>query len=101
MKWENLKNQIETQNKLPKDEISLDYVGITNFKTLLVINRAGRLIYLTPTIEATINLPAKMKGAHMSRLCESVVEIINDERNAHQSVEELSLKVLKRLKEKH
>lgn len=96
-----MKNQIETQNEKPMNEISLDYVGITNFKTLLVITREGKTFHLTPVIEATINLPAEMKGAHMSRICESVVEIINDERNAHHSVEELALQVLKKLKEKH
>jgi len=96
-----LKKQIETQNTLPTDEISLDFVGITNFKTLLVITRNGKTFHLTPVIEATINLPANMKGAHMSRISESVVEIINDERNAHNSVEELSVQVLKILREKH
>ncbi len=79
----------------------MDYVGITNFKTLLVITRNEKTFHLTPVIEATINLPADMKGAHMSRISESVIEIINDERNAHNSVEELSLQVLKKLKEKH
>ena len=96
-----MKKQIETQNERPKDEISLDYVGITNFKTLLVITRDGKTFHLAPLIEATINLPANMKGAHMSRISESIVEIINDERNAHNSVEELSLQVLRKLKEKH
>ena len=96
-----MKKQIETQNEKPENEISLDYVGITNFKTLLVITREGKTFHLTPVIEATINLPAEIKGAHMSRISESVVEIINDERNAHNSVEELSLKVLAILKEKH
>lgn len=96
-----MKKQIETQNEKPTNEISLDYVGITNFKTLLVITREGKTFHLTPLIEATINLPAEVKGAHMSRISESVVEIINDERNAHNSVEELSLQVLRKLKEKH
>ena len=96
-----MKKQIETQNEKPENEISLDYVGITNFKTLLVITREGKTFHLTPVIEATINLPAEIKGAHMSRISESVVEIINDERNAHNSVEELSLQVLTILKEKH
>jgi GTP cyclohydrolase-4 len=96
-----LKKQIETQNEKPTIEISLDYVGITNFKTLLVITRNGKTFHLTPIIEATINLPADIKGVHMSRISESVVEIINDERNAHNSVEELSLQVLHKLKEKH
>jgi GTP cyclohydrolase-4 len=96
-----LKKQIETQNTKPADEISLDFVGITNFKTLLVITRNGKTFHLTPVIEATINLPADIKGAHMSRISESIIEIINDERNAHNSVEELSLQVLRILREKH
>ena len=96
-----MKKQIETQNTKPEDEISLDFVGITNFKTLLIITRNGKTFHLAPKIEATINLPADIKGVHMSRISESVVEIINDERNAHNSVEELSLQVLRKLKEKH
>lgn len=96
-----MKNQIETQNTRPEEEISLDYVGISNFKTLLVVTRNGKTFHLTPLIEATINLPANIKGAHMSRISESIIEIINDERNAHNSVEELSLQVLTKLKEKH
>jgi len=37
----------------------------------------------------------------MSRISESIVEIINDERNAHNSVEELSIQVLNILGKKH
>lgn len=96
-----LKNQIETQNERPTNEISLDSVGISQFKSLLLIKRNGKTFHLTPTIEVSINLPADIKGVHMSRICESVVDIINDERNAHHSVEEMSIQVLKRLKELH
>lgn len=93
--------QIETQNLPPNSRFKLDQVGIVNLKTLLVINRNGKKFRLIPTINVTINLPSQIKGAHMSRIVESIQDTLNFELHTHKSVEEMALNTLYRLEEKH
>lgn len=93
--------QIETQNFIPNSKFKLDEVGITNLKTLLVINRNGKMFRLIPSIKVTINLPSQIKGAHMSRIVESIQEILNSELHTHRSVEGMALETLCRLAERH
>ncbi|MFX0093491.1 MAG: GTP cyclohydrolase, FolE2/MptA family [Candidatus Hodarchaeota archaeon] len=93
--------QIETQNMPPRSKFKLEKVGITNLKTLLVINRNGKMFRLIPTIKVTINLPSQIKGAHMSRIVESIQDTLHSELHPHKSVEEMALDTLYRLEEKH
>jgi GTP cyclohydrolase-4 len=49
----------------------------------------------------TIDLPAELKGIHMSRLVESMTEAVTDQFRVHSSVEELQIDILNALQRKH
>lgn len=90
------------QNKKPKIRENLERVGITNLRTIVMTNWKGRKYNFVPEIELTIDLDKKKRGAHMSRLIESITEIIEEEIEIrHGSLEEVERDILKRLKEKH
>jgi len=70
---------IETQNEEPKHRIHLSKVGVKNLKTFVVTERSGMRHHIVPTVEITIDLPADLKGIHMSRLVESMTEELSDQ----------------------
>lgn len=92
---------IDTQNERPKHRIQLKKVGIKGLKTFFITEKGGLRHHYIPTVELTIDLPAEIKGIHMSRLVESMTEIISDEFSVHPSVEELQIRILEALAEKH
>ncbi len=92
----------ETQDNRPVVREDLERVGITNLKTIMIINWKGREYRFIPEIEITVDLEKSRKGAHMSRFVESVAELIEGEVGLrHNSIEELGKSILERLKEKH
>ncbi len=92
---------IETQNERPRHRIQLNRVGVKNLKTFLITERSGLRHHLIPKIEITIDLPADLKGVHMSRLVESMTEVISEEFSVYPSVEELQIRILEALQKKH
>ncbi len=76
-------------------------MGVKNLKTFLITERSGLRHHIIPTVEMTIDLPADLKGIHMSRLVESMTEIISDQFSVHESIEELQIKILEALQERH
>jgi GTP cyclohydrolase-4 len=91
----------ETQNEEPRHRIHLSRVGIRNLKTFVITERSGLRYHLIPKVEITIDLPAELKGIHMSRLVESMTEAITDQFRVHSSVEELQIDILDALGQKH
>lgn len=92
----------ETQDNRPVVKEDLERVGITNLRTIIIINWNGREYRFIPEIEITVDLDKSKKGAHMSRLVESIAELIEIESGSrHNSIEELGKSVLERLSEKH
>lgn len=92
----------ETQDDLPKIQENLERVGISNLKTLIKINWKGKEYKFIPEIEITIDLNKKKKGAHMSRLIESITELLEKEiQIKYNSIEELEKHILMSLREKH
>jgi GTP cyclohydrolase-4 len=92
----------DTQDQIPNTEgIQLHEVGVRNLKTILLVQRQERDFRLFPTVEIAIDLPENIKGAHMSRLVESMTDVLTDESTKHSSVEEMSAKVLFELSKKH
>lgn len=90
------------QDSKPQVCEELERVGISNLKTLVVTTWKGREYRFLPEIELTIDLKEEKRGAHMSRLIESISEIIEDEaQSPHSSMEELAKKILDRVREKH
>ena len=92
---------IDTQNEKPKHRIHLKKVGVKNLKTFIITERSGLRHHIIPTIEMTIDLPAELKGIHMSRLVESMTEVISDEFSVYNSIEELQIQILRALQELH
>ncbi len=91
----------DTQNETPKHRIQLKRVGVKNLKTFIITERSGLRHHIIPTIEMTIDLPAELKGIHMSRLVESMTEVISDEFSVYKSVEELQIQILNALQKLH
>ena len=92
---------IETQNEKPKHRIHLSKVGVKNLKTFVVTERSGLRHHIVPKVEITIDLPADLKGIHMSRLVESMTEELSDQFMVHPSIEEIQIKILEGLAKKH
>ncbi len=76
-------------------------MGVKNLKTFIVTERSGVRHHILPEVEITIDLPADLKGVHMSRLVESMTEELSDQFRVHSSLEEVQIKVLDGLSEKH
>lgn len=92
---------VDTQNEKPKHRIQLSKVGVKNLKTFVVTDRSGIRHHIVPKVEFTIDLPADLKGVHMSRLVESMTEEISNQFRVHPSIEELQIKILEGLTQKH
>ena len=92
---------VETQNEKPLHRIHLSKVGVKNLKTFVVTERSGIRHHIVPTVEITIDLPADLKGVHMSRLVESMAEELSDQFRVHPSIEDIQIKILEGLVQKH
>ncbi|MHA2226005.1 MAG: GTP cyclohydrolase, FolE2/MptA family [Candidatus Hodarchaeales archaeon] len=91
----------ETQDQTPIVSLSLDEVGVTDFKTQVSITRGKKVYRYTTTVSVVINLPSSRKGAHLSRFVETISEILSSEIHTHYSLEEMSIHVLRKLNELH
>jgi len=90
------------QDNKPQVQEDLKRVGVTNLRTVILAEWKGRKYTLTPKIELTIDLDKKRRGAHMSRLVESITETIAEETILrHGSIEEVGKSILERLEKKH
>jgi len=89
----------ETQDRVPEHPGELERVGVTNLRTLVKTRAGYRFV---PTIEVTVDLAPDKKGAHMSRLVESIVELVEEESSeVQENFESLCRSVLERLEKKH
>ncbi|MFX0086172.1 MAG: GTP cyclohydrolase I FolE2 [Candidatus Hodarchaeota archaeon] len=91
----------DTQDQAPTVPLSLDEVGLTDFKTQISITRGTKLYRYITTINVVINLPSSKKGVHMSRFVESISEVLSGEIHTHYSLEQMSIHVLSKLNELH
>lgn len=92
----------DTQDNLPKIQEDLERVGITNLRTIITTNWKGKDYRFIPKIEVTLNLDKKKKGVHMSRLVESISEVVEKKiKKKYGSIEELEKNILEEIKKKH
>jgi len=97
-----MRGEIELQDKKPEIKESLERVGITGLKSIVMTNWKNRKYNFVPEIELTLDLDKERKGIHMSRLVESIAECIEEEVEIrHGSLEEVEKSILEKLKEKH
>jgi GTP cyclohydrolase-4 len=92
---------LETQDQKPEIQLSLDEVGITDFRTQISITRGTKIYRYTTNITVVINLPQFKKGVHMSRIIESIAEILSTKTGSFYSLEEMSIQVVKELNSRH
>ena len=95
--------QKETQEQEPSIHLSLEEVGITDFKGQITITRGTKIYRYTTNITVVINLSSSKKGVHMSRFIESISEILSSKtgKNEYYSLEEMSIQVLEELNARH
>ena len=93
----------DTQDQSPNIQLSLDEVGISDFRAQITVTRGTKIYRYTTNISVVINLPANRKGVHMSRLIESISEILSKKARKEDffSLEEMSIQVLKELNTRH
>ena len=90
------------QDDKPAVQEDLERVGVTNLRTIVLTEWKGRKYTFTPKIELVIDLDRKKRGAHMSRLVESITESIEEEIVLrHGSLEDVGKSILEKLAGKH
>jgi GTP cyclohydrolase-4 len=93
--------EYETQDQIPDVQLSLDEVGIKDFKIQITVTRGTKIYRYTANVDVVINLSSTKKGVHMSRIVESISEILSSEAQPFYSLEEMSTHVFKKLFERH
>ncbi len=97
-----LKQQLDTQDRLPKVKETIDRVGIAGLRTGLRLCSPSGEACFTADIDLYIDLDDARKGIHMSRLVESINEMISKgSRVPKDSFERLGMDILDELQKRH
>lgn len=92
----------DVQNDVPKYQYDIPLVGIEKLKAYVPIHWHNNSYHLLCTFNVFVNLPAKQKGIHMSRIPESIYDVVRKTINTtHTSLEELLVHIKDKLLEKH
>ncbi|MBI4363090.1 MAG: GTP cyclohydrolase I FolE2 [Euryarchaeota archaeon] len=94
----------DIQSLHPTVPINLTRVGITGVKKLVEVSRPGarRPIILISDFDLFVDLPARMKGANLSRNMEAMNEVLEEAvRRPIYEIEDLCGEVARRLLERH
>ena len=87
---------------MPKVKESIDRVGISGLRTGLKLSTNSGETYFTAEIDLFIDLDTERKGIHMSRLVESINEVISKgSRQPKDSFESLGVDILTELRNRH
>jgi GTP cyclohydrolase IV len=94
--------QEATQDRVPKVRETIDRVGIAGLRTVIRLNTGSGETEFLADIDLYIDLDPERKGIHMSRLVESVNEIISKgSRQSKDSFESLGVDILSEVKKRH
>ena len=96
--------QKPTQDRAPKVKEAIDRVGISGLKAALKLKSGNRIAeeHFLADVSLFIDLDPERKGIHMSRLVESINEIISQgARSAKESFEEIGKDILSELQKRH
>jgi GTP cyclohydrolase-4 len=92
----------DVQNHRVPDNFRLSRVGVTGVKKPIQIARGDLVITLMPTISLYVDLPARQRGAHMSRNVEVVAELVDESVcRPHPSLEDLCATLSRGLLDRH
>lgn len=91
-----------TQDRLPKVKEIIDRVGVSGLKTSLRLSSPSGDAHFAADIDLFIDLPEDRKGIHMSRLVESINDVISKgSLRSRASFEKLGMDILLELKKRH
>lgn len=96
--------QRETQDLAPKVKETIDKVGVSGLKAALKLRTSGkgREEHFLADIDLFIDLDTEKKGIHMSRLVESINEVISKRsEETKESFEGIGKDILSELQERH
>ncbi len=97
-----LKEQLDTQDRLPKVKETIDRVGISGLRTGIRLSSKSGGAFFTADVDLYIDLDDARKGIHMSRLVESINEVISKgSRVPKDSFESLGMDILAELQKRH
>ncbi len=97
-----LKQQLDTQDRLPKVKETIDRVGVAGLKTAVRLCAGGGESFFTAEVDLFIDLDGSRKGIHMSRLVESINEVVSKgSRTAKDSFERIGMDILAELQKRH
>ncbi|MFQ5908536.1 MAG: GTP cyclohydrolase MptA [Thermoplasmata archaeon] len=92
----------DVQSRPAELRFKLTRVGVTGVKKPVHIRRPGRSDTLTADFDVFVDLPATMKGSHLSRNLEVVSEIVEESvQDPVPSLEDLCADIARRLLERH
>ncbi|MCJ2554850.1 MAG: GTP cyclohydrolase MptA [Candidatus Thermoplasmatota archaeon] len=92
----------DVQSRPAELRFKLTRVGVTGVRKPVHIRRPGRSDTLTAGFEVFVDLPATMKGVHLSRNLEVVSEIVEESvRDPVPSLEDVCADIARRLLERH
>ncbi len=78
----------------------INKVGVSNILTKFKVNYKSKIENYTGNIDVYIDLKKNKKGIHMSRIIESINEVV-ESNNLSKSIEEIELRILNTLRNKH
>ncbi len=94
----------DVQSMRPNRKFHLTRVGIKGVRKLLYIKRDDRIVPLTARISACVDLPAELKGIHMSRNVEVINEVVEEStkgKKEFESLEEVMMVICQGLLKRH
>jgi GTP cyclohydrolase-4 len=89
-----------TQDKMPGVMERIDRVGVENVRTHLKIERAGTTLFHLPLIDVAIDLREDKKGIHMSRIIETINEVVS-RKHVDPSLEQVGTDILEGIARRH
>lgn len=93
---------LDVQSRPAERRFKLTRVGVTGVKKPIHVRRPHKTTALSADFDIYVDLPATMKGSHLSRNLEVVSEIVEESvREPVTSLEDLSADIARRLLERH
>ncbi len=94
--------QVPTQDRLPKVKEKIDRVGISGLRTTLKLSDHGIETPFTVEVDLFIDLDTDRKGIHMSRLVESINDMVSElSKEPRECFEMIGSDILAKLRNRH
>ncbi len=92
----------DVQSMVPEQKFKITRVGVKNVVKPIQVIRDGNVVTLVTKIDIFVDLPPSRKGSDMSRNVEVISEIVEESiKKPCTGIENLAMRIAKRVKEKH